>query len=152
MFSRDHLVVRGKGGTSTETVVACVSFDPRPHLVDCGGIIGLMKHRDPARHPGVWRVMQVDSEWASVLIAAGFVLMGLVSLPIAKWFFLGAIVVGVTVALVLRLTKSEPPQSIGLGSQPEAESGPTSAQPSSAGSRVKSGVDRSRPCLNASPA
>ena len=79
-----------------------------------------MKHRDPARHPGVWRVMQVDSEWAGVLIAAGFVLMGLVSLPIAKWFFLGAVSVGAIVALLLRFTKSEPPQSIGLGSQPES--------------------------------
>jgi len=89
-----------------------------------------MQHRDPERHPGVWRIMQVDSEWAGVLIAAGFVLMGLVSLPIAKWFFLGAVMVGVMVALVLRLTKSEPPQSVGLGSQPESAKGPEATKSS----------------------
>ena len=110
-----------------------------------------MKHRDPARHPGIWRVMQVDSEWAGVLIAAGFVLMGLVSLPIAKWFFLGAVMVGVTVALLLRLTKSEPPQSIGLGSRPESDSEAKPAK-SSGHSHVKASVDRSRPYLSAASA
>ncbi len=93
-----------------------------------GGIMGCMKHRDPERHPGVWRIMQVDSEWAGVLIAAGFVLMGLVSLPIAKWFFLGAVMVGAMVALELRLTKCEPPQSVGLGSQPESARRPEAAK------------------------
>jgi len=78
-----------------------------------------MKHREPNRHPGIWRVMQVDSELAGVLIAAGFVLMGLVSMPIAKWFFLGAVLFGVMVAMVLRWTKRDKPlQSIGLGLQP----------------------------------
>jgi len=77
-----------------------------------------MKHREPNRHPGIWRVMQVDSELAGILIAAGFVLMGLVSMPIAKWFFLGAVLFGAVVALVLRWTKNKPLQSIGLGLQP----------------------------------
>ena len=102
--------------------------------------MAFMKRRDPARHPGVWRVMQVDSEWAGVLIAAGFVLMGLVSLPIAKWFFLGAVLVGVIVALVLRFMKSEPPQSIGLGSQPEAGKQSTSSlgeEPSESSSTIR---------------
>lgn len=63
-------------------------------------------------------MMQVDSELAGILIAAGFVLMGLVSLPIAKWFFLGAVLFGAVVALVFRWTKKKPLQSIGLGSQP----------------------------------
>jgi hypothetical protein len=61
-----------------------------------------MKHREPNRHPGIMCVMQVDSEVAGILIAVGFVLMGLVSMPIAKWFFLGAVLFGVVVALVLR--------------------------------------------------
>ena len=82
-----------------------------------------MKHREPNRHPGIWRVMQVDSELAGILIAAGFVFMGLVSLPIAKWFFLGAVLFGVVVALVLHWTKKDKPlQSIGLGLQPPQES------------------------------
>jgi hypothetical protein len=64
-----------------------------------------MKHRDPSRHPGVFRVMQVDSEFAGVLIAVGFVVMGIVSLPLAKWFVLGALIFGVAVALLLRGTR-----------------------------------------------
>ena len=51
-------------------------------------------------------------------MAAGFVLMGLVSMPIAKWFFLGAVLFGAVVALVLHWTKKKPLQSIGLGLQP----------------------------------
>jgi hypothetical protein len=89
-----------------------------------------MKHRDPTRHPGILRVMQVDSELTGILTAAGFVFMGLVSVPIAKWFFLGAIPVGVLVALLFRWTKRDTPlQSIGLGSQPGQTSQASSAAP-----------------------
>lgn len=65
-----------------------------------------MQHRDPARHPGVMRFMRVDSEFASLLIAIGFVILGLVGLPIAKWFLLGALMLGVAVALLLRWTRN----------------------------------------------
>ncbi len=59
--------------------------------------------RDDAKpHPGPWRVMQVDSEFVGLLVAAGFLVMGLVSMPIATWFVLGAIALGVVVALLLR--------------------------------------------------
>jgi len=61
-----------------------------------------MKQRDANRHPGPWRVMRVDSEFAGVLVAVGFVVMGLVSMPIAKWFLLGALLLGIGVALMLR--------------------------------------------------
>jgi hypothetical protein len=88
-----------------------------------------MKHREPNRHPGIMCVMQVDSEVAGILIAVGFVLMGLVSMPIAKWFFLGAVLFGVVVALVLRWTKRDKPlQSIGLGSPPPQDSQETSVE------------------------
>jgi hypothetical protein len=40
-----------------------------------------MKQRDANRHPGPWRVMRVDSEFAGLLVAVGFVVMGLVSMP-----------------------------------------------------------------------
>ena len=36
----------------------------------------------------------MDSEFAGLLVAVGFVVMGLVSLPIAKWFLLGALLFG----------------------------------------------------------
>jgi hypothetical protein len=63
-----------------------------------------MKKRDADRHPGPWRVMRVDSEFAGLLVAVGFLVMGLVSMPIATWFVLAAVALGVFVALVLRFT------------------------------------------------
>ena len=62
-----------------------------------------MEHRDPAKHPGPFRGMQVDSEFAGLLLAAGFLVMGAVGLDIGKFFVLGAIGFGVLVALILRL-------------------------------------------------
>ena len=67
---------------------------------------GSMKQHDVSRHPGPWRVMRVDSEFAGLLVAVGFVVMGLVSMPIATWFLLGALVLGVGVALLLRWTRN----------------------------------------------
>ena len=46
--------------------------------------------------------MQVDSEFVGLLVALGFLVMGLVSMPIATAFVLGAIALGVVVALLLR--------------------------------------------------
>ena len=63
-----------------------------------------MKDRDASRHPGPFRIMQVDSEIAGLLVAVGFLVMGFVSMPIAIWFVLGAITLGVVVALLLRFT------------------------------------------------
>jgi hypothetical protein len=59
---------------------------------------------DEKPHPGLWRVMQVDSEFVGLLVAVGFLAMGLVSMPIATWFVLGATALGVIVALLLRFT------------------------------------------------
>ena len=68
-----------------------------------------MKQRDTNRHPGPFRVMRVDSEFAGLLVAVGvavgFVVMGLVSMPIATWFVLGALLHGVGVALLLRYVR-----------------------------------------------
>lgn len=63
-----------------------------------------MKDRDASRHPGPWRIMRVDSESAGLLVAVGFLVMGLVSMPIATGFVLGTIALGVVVALLLRFT------------------------------------------------
>jgi hypothetical protein len=68
------------------------------------GTIKTMKDRDTSRHPGPFRIMQVDSEIAGVLVAVGFLVMGFVSMPIATGFVLGAIALGLMVALVLRFT------------------------------------------------
>lgn len=48
--------------------------------------------------------MRVDSELAGLLVAVGFLVMGFVSMPIATAFVLGAIALGVVVALLLRFT------------------------------------------------
>jgi len=63
-----------------------------------------MKDRDASRHPGPFRIMQVDSEIAGLIVAVGFLVMGFVSMPIATWFVLGAVALGVVVALLLRFT------------------------------------------------
>jgi|SRR5271157_587972 len=61
-----------------------------------------MEDHEVKRHPGPWRVMRVDSEFAGLLVAVGFLVLGLVSMPIATVFVLGAIALGVVVALLLR--------------------------------------------------
>jgi hypothetical protein len=61
-----------------------------------------MKNRDANHHPGIMRVMKVDSEFAGLLVAVGFLVMGAVGLDIGRWFVLGAVVLGVGVALLLR--------------------------------------------------
>jgi hypothetical protein len=64
-----------------------------------------MKDHDGKRHPGPFRVMSVDAESAGILVAVAFLVLGLVGLPIAKWFFLAALVLGAAVALLLRVTR-----------------------------------------------
>ena len=64
-----------------------------------------MKDRDANRHPGPMRLIQVNPEFAGILIAVAFVLLALIALPIAKWFLLGTVLVGGLVALTLRLCR-----------------------------------------------
>ena len=66
-----------------------------------------MRTHDSERHPGPWRVMRVDSESAGLLVAAGFLLMGIVSFPIATWFVVGTLLLGGGVALLLRFTRKD---------------------------------------------
>src|SRR5215467_1307281 len=63
-----------------------------------------MKEHDADRHPGPWRVMRVDAEVAGILVAVGFLAMGVVSMPLATGFILGGIGLGVIVALLIRFT------------------------------------------------
>ncbi len=64
-----------------------------------------MKQQETGRHPGPFRVMRVDSEFAGLVVAIGFIVMGFVSMPIATWFVLGTIVLGVAVAFLLHLVR-----------------------------------------------
>jgi len=61
-----------------------------------------MKNHDANRHPGPLRVMSVDSETAGILVAVGFLAMGLVSIPVARWFVLGCLALGGVFAVLLR--------------------------------------------------
>jgi hypothetical protein len=62
-----------------------------------------MNHRESQKHPGPFRGMRVDSEFAGLLLAGGFLVMGAVGLDIGKFFVLGALGLGVGIALLLRL-------------------------------------------------
>jgi len=64
-----------------------------------------MEDHGSPKHPGPWRVMRVDSEFAGLLVAVGFLVLGLVSMPIATAFVLGTIALGVIIALLLRFVK-----------------------------------------------
>ena len=66
-----------------------------------------MKDHDAPRHPGPWRVMPSDAELAGFIVAIGFIVMGVVGIPIMKFFLLGAILLGGGVALLLRFTRKE---------------------------------------------
>lgn len=66
-----------------------------------------MKRYEGERHPGPFRVMRVDAESAGILVAVAFLVLGLVGLPIARWFFLGALALGAAIALLLRFTRKE---------------------------------------------
>jgi hypothetical protein len=48
-------------------------------------------------------MMKGDPGLAGILIAVGFVVLGVVGLPIAKWFLLGAILLGCVIAFILHL-------------------------------------------------
>jgi hypothetical protein len=66
-----------------------------------------MKDRDANRHHGTMRVMRVDAEFAGIIVAGGFLVMGAIGLDIGKWFVMGALVLGAVVALLLRFTRKE---------------------------------------------
>src|ERR1051326_2873206 len=63
--------------------------------------------RDDQRpHPGPLRLLQVDSELAGTVIAACFVILGLVSMStLAPVFFIGAVPIGVSVAFCSALQR-----------------------------------------------
>ena len=61
-----------------------------------------MKYHDQKRHPGPFRIPQIDSEFAGIIVAVSFVILGLVAFPFAKWFLLGALALGIVVVVMFR--------------------------------------------------
>lgn len=64
-----------------------------------------MTEQNPKPHPGPFRTMKVDAEFAGILVAVGFFVMGFVSVPIAKGFLVGAFFMGIGVAVILWLIR-----------------------------------------------
>ena len=67
-----------------------------------------MRDRTPNPHPGPYRIMRINSESIGIIIAIGFVVMGVVGVPIAKWFLIGGSVLSIGIALVLRYLRNRP--------------------------------------------
>src|SRR5260370_27231634 len=97
------------GGRSAMTVPTAIDNQQgRVSLLPgTNGTIKAMKQHDDARHPGPMRVMRVDAEFAGIIVAVGFLVLGAVGLDIGKWFVLGALVLGAVVALLMRFTRKE---------------------------------------------
>jgi hypothetical protein len=64
-----------------------------------------MTRRGVNFHPGPMRMVGGNPEFAGLIVGVGIVVMGVVGLPIARWFLLGALGLGAAVALLLRLTR-----------------------------------------------
>jgi hypothetical protein len=66
-----------------------------------------MKDRGSNPHPGPMSFMRVDAEVTGIFVAIASVVLGLVALPEATWFFLGTVLVGIVIALVLSLNRKD---------------------------------------------
>jgi hypothetical protein len=66
----------------------------------------MVKYRDRERHPGPMKFMPtLGGEAPAIILAIGFVVMGLVGVPLAKVFLVGAIVLGIGVATLLHFLR-----------------------------------------------
>lgn len=66
-----------------------------------------MKEYSTTPHPGPFRIPRVDAEFGGILVAVGFVVMGVVAIPIVKWFLLGAVVFGGACATIRYFARRE---------------------------------------------
>jgi hypothetical protein len=62
----------------------------------------------PKPHPGPFRLVSIGVGAVGIVIALGFVTLGLIGLPLAKFFLLGAILLGAGVAVFLRVFRKKP--------------------------------------------
>ena len=67
-----------------------------------------VKDHSIPRHPGPMRFMGIGGGSAALIVAVGFVALGLVGLPLAMFFLLGAIPVGIGVAVLLHFREKKP--------------------------------------------
>jgi len=86
---------RGENTDSVQRIAACGqncffrgetytdNFATRPNARDNRRA---MKDHSSPRHPGPWRIMPTDAELAGLIVTIGFVVMGLLALPIVNGF------------------------------------------------------------------
>jgi hypothetical protein len=67
-----------------------------------------VKDHSTPKHPGPFRIASVGGEVGALIVAIGFVYLGLAGLPIAKFFLAGALLVGAVVALLFRAFRKKP--------------------------------------------
>ncbi len=67
-----------------------------------------VKDRGTPRHPGPFRFMGIGADSTAILVALCFIALGLAGLPIAKFFLLGAILVGAGIAILFRVFGKKP--------------------------------------------
>ncbi len=67
-----------------------------------------VKDHSTPRHPGPFRIASVGGEFGAIIVAVGFVLMGVFGLDLGPGFLLGGIVLGVGVAVLLRFAHKKP--------------------------------------------
>lgn len=68
----------------------------------------LVKDHSTPPHPGPFRIPTTSGEFAAIIVAVGFVTLGVAGLPIAKFFLLGAVILGVVVAMLFRVLRKKP--------------------------------------------
>ena len=68
-----------------------------------------MKDHDTPRHPGPFQVMGMGGWSAAIMVVFSYVALGLVDLPVAKFFLLGAVLLGAGVAILLRISRGKRP-------------------------------------------
>jgi hypothetical protein len=62
----------------------------------------------PKPHPGPFRLVSIGVGAVGIIIALSFVTLGLIGLPLAKFFLLGAILLGVGIAILLHAFRKKP--------------------------------------------
>ena len=68
----------------------------------------IVKHPSTPKHPGPFRIASVGGEAGAIIVAIGFVYLGLAGLPIAKSFLAGAVLLGAVVAILFRVSRKKP--------------------------------------------
>ncbi len=66
-----------------------------------------MNDREAPRHPGPFRIPRFEAGFAGIIVAGGFIALGLAALPLAKWFLLAAVCVGIVIAILLRIFRKD---------------------------------------------